>query len=317
MNFKTYLVCLVVLLASVAVGVNSASAVGDAYFPQDTTLVINSNNYTITGGSDADSVVTSATNTVITTSAGRSLTITSANRYRLSNDGGFETGCSDTLSTLVISVASGGASKVVTVTPADTNPNFCVSSGSSGSGGRGSRTIPFSPTPTTSVTPTVSPIPIPVQTNKPTPVSNGFVSLVALNLKEGDTISATGSSDPDIYIANVHGYKRLFLNPVIFNFYGHLGGFTKVKQIVSKTRDTLVTSGLYRNCETNDPKVYGVETTGEDTGRLHWVNTTGVQAIADDPNFFKKVFCINNKELNWYSKGADYTSVNQVPDYSR
>ena len=83
------------------------------------------------------------------------------------------------------------------------------------------------------------------------------------------------------------------------------------------TRDLFVTSGLFRNCETNDKKVYGVETTGEDTGKLHWVNTTGEQAVADDADFFKKVFCINTKEFNWYPQGTAYTSVNQIPDYSR
>ena len=136
-------------------------------------------------------------------------------------------------------------------------------------------------------------------------------------LKEGDVVSAAGSDDPDVYIVNEWGYKRLFLNPVIFGFYGHLGGFNKVKTTTSTTRDTLVTSGLFRNCETNDPKVYGVETTGEDTGILHWVNTSGTQAVSDDPNFFKKVFCINTNEFNWYSKGSNYNSVNQVPDYMR
>ena len=136
-------------------------------------------------------------------------------------------------------------------------------------------------------------------------------------LREGDVISAAGSDDPDVYIVNEPGYKRLFLNPAIFNFYGHLGGFAAVKNVSAATRDAFGTSGLFRNCETNDPKVYGVETTGEDTGMLHWVNTSGAQAVMDDPNFFSKVFCINNNEFNWYSKGADYTSVNQVPNYSR
>ena len=136
-------------------------------------------------------------------------------------------------------------------------------------------------------------------------------------LMEGDVVSAAGSDDPDVYIVNEMGYKRLFLNPAIFNFYGHLGGFAAVKNVSSATRDAFVTSGLFRNCETNDEKVYGVETTGEDVGMLHWVNTTGAQAVADDANFFKKVFCINSNEFNWYSKGSDYTSVNQVPNYSR
>ena len=154
-------------------------------------------------------------------------------------------------------------------------------------------------------------------TSKPTPASQGFVSLTAVSLKDGDVISAAGSSDPDVYIVNPHGYKRLFLNPAIFGFYGHLGGFSKIKGTTSVTRDVFVTSGLFRNCETNDKKVYGVETTGEDTGTLHWVNTTGEQAVIDDPSFFKKVFCINTSEFNWYPKGSNYTSVNQIPDYSR
>ncbi len=137
-------------------------------------------------------------------------------------------------------------------------------------------------------------------------------------LKEGNMISAAGSNDPDVYIVNDWGYKRLFLNPVIFGFYGQLtGGFAAVKTVTPATRDAFGTSGLFRNCETNDQAVYGVETTGEDTGVLHWVNTSGAQAVADDPAFFKKVFCINTSEFNWYAKGTNYTSVSQVPSYSR
>ncbi len=137
-------------------------------------------------------------------------------------------------------------------------------------------------------------------------------------LKEGDTISAKGSSDPDVYIVNALGYKRLFLNPVIFSFYGHLGGFAAVKSVSAAARDAFPTSGLFRNCETNDQKVYGVEVNGEDTGMFHWVNVDGATAVSQDANFFKKVFCINNNEFNWYPKSAiDYTSLSQIPVYSR
>ncbi len=134
-------------------------------------------------------------------------------------------------------------------------------------------------------------------------------------LTEGNTVSAAGSDDPDVYIVNEQGYKRLFLNPVIFGFYGHLGGFANVKSITPATRDAFPTSGLFRL--DGDQKVYGVESTGEDTGVLHWVNTSGAQAVADDPNFFKKVFVINQNEFNWYAKGTNYTSVSQVPNYVR
>src|SRR3989338_4581337 len=149
------------------------------------------------------------------------------------------------------------------------------------------------------------------------PVATLAVAPADYGLTEGNTISAPGSDDPDVYIVNELGYKRLFLNPVIFSFYGHLGGFPAVKSVSASTRDAFGTSGLFRNCETNDPKVYGLGTTGEDVGMLHWVNTTGAQAVIDDANFFKKVFCINNNEFNWYPKGADYMSVNDVPVYTR
>jgi hypothetical protein len=96
-----------------------------------------------------------------------------------------------------------------------------------------------------------------------------------------------------------------------------LGGFGGVKNVSEETRDAFETSGLFRNCETNDPKVYGLETLGEDGGYLHWVNTSGAQAVADDPDFFQKVFCINTQELNSYPFGLAYTSVKQVPSYKR
>src|SRR3989344_4751847 len=136
-------------------------------------------------------------------------------------------------------------------------------------------------------------------------------------LKDGDLISAIFSDDPDVYIINDQGYKRLFLNPEIFKFYGHLGGFFNVKLVTSEVNNSFPISGLFRDCESNDQKVYGVDIDGEDTGQLHWVNSTGEQAVKDDPDFFKKVFCINNKEFNWYPKGTNLNTVKDVPDYAR
>lgn len=146
--------------------------------------------------------------------------------------------------------------------------------------------------------------------------STQAISPADFGLIEGDLVSASGSSDPDIYIVNQYGYKRLFLNPTIFNFYGHLK-WSNVRSISSSTRDAFVTSGLFRNCEQNDPKVYGVEITAEDGGTLHWVNVSGETAVAQDPEFFRKVFCINSSEFNWYGKSAEYSSVSQVPQYDR
>jgi S1-C subfamily serine protease len=146
----------------------------------------------------------------------------------------------------------------------------------------------------------------------PQPVSAARPS--DFGLEDGDVISA--NDDPDVYIVNVHGYKRLFVNPEIFNIYGHLG-WDKIKKVSPQVRDAFITSGLFRNCEMDDPKVYGLEIMNEDIANLRWVNTSGLRASADDPNFFKKVFCINNNEYWLYTKNGEYQSVLQSPDYSR
>ena len=136
-------------------------------------------------------------------------------------------------------------------------------------------------------------------------------------LKEGDLVSAIFSDDPDVYIINEQGYKRLFLNAEIFNFYGHLGGFFNVKLISEEVLNAFPTSGLFRNCEDNDPRVYGVEIEGEDIGKLRWLNASATGTLSEDPNFFKKVFCVNKKEFNWYPKGLHLKNLKDLPKYER
>lgn len=127
------------------------------------------------------------------------------------------------------------------------------------------------------------------------------------SLKEGDVIRASG--DLDIFIVNEFGYKRLFINPQIFNLYGHLG-WDKVKTVTPVARDAFGTSGLFR--VDGDSKVYVLEVISGDVGTLHWLNMTGAQAVAQDPNFAKKVFTINALEKGLYGVGADYTSLGGV-----
>ena len=133
-------------------------------------------------------------------------------------------------------------------------------------------------------------------------------------LTEGDTIRAIGNHD--VFIVNRHGYKRVVLNPSIFNFYGHLS-FSRVKDVALTTRDAFPTWGLFRNCELNDPRVFALEITGPDIGKYHWLNMSSSQVLSEDPNFFTKVFCVNNLEFNWFTQADPYTSLNQIPPYSR
>lgn len=154
-------------------------------------------------------------------------------------------------------------------------------------------------------------------------------------LRDGDLISANQiAGDPDIFIIAIkpftgyahpnelygeyNGFKRLFLNPAIFNMYGHLGGFSSVRQVSAEVRDSFVTSGMFRNCEVNDQRVWATETTGEDTGILHHVQMTGEQASAEDAHFFDKVFCINSREDAFYARSQTaYSRIADIPRYFR
>ena len=132
-------------------------------------------------------------------------------------------------------------------------------------------------------------------------------------LREGDVIRADG--DEDVYIVNEHGFKRLFVNEAIFGIYGHLG-FDKVRVVAPSVRDAFPTSGLFRNCESGDERVFGLDVRSADSADLRWIDTTGAAASRDDPDFFRKVFCINNAEQALYGSGAPYRSVRDVPVYT-
>ena len=146
--------------------------------------------------------------------------------------------------------------------------------------------------------------PTPEPQPNPEPNPSNMAKPEDYGLREGDLIRAQG--DFDIFIINQYGYKRLFLNPAIFNMYGHLGGWKAVKTVSPAVRDAFVTSHLFRY--SGSPKVYYLEVTGGDTGNLQWVNVTA-------ENFFNQggksqaIFTINNSELNWYPRGTDKTSL--------
>ncbi|KKU75215.1 MAG: hypothetical protein UY01_C0020G0002 [Candidatus Nomurabacteria bacterium GW2011_GWB1_47_6] len=297
---------LVLLLAGAPAAL---AVVGNAYFPQNTTLTLDGSSYTIVQSSNADQISTSGDTLTLLMSAGQEFVLKSSDRRVMTNSGNYSYSCSSSESSLTVNIPVGSSQTTVTVTPkGDCTTSNVSSSGGGGGGGGGAAST--TPTATPSITPATSP----TGGIRATPKAHG--------LKEGDTVSAQGSNDPDIYIVNEHGFKRLFLNPIIFNFYGHLGGFNKVSKITATTRDAFMVSGLFRNCENNDKKVYGVEVTGEDTGTLHHVNLSGDQAVAQDGEFFKKVFCINNNEFNWYTSngtkfGSAYSALSQLPVYKR
>jgi hypothetical protein len=89
--------------------------------------------------------------------------------------------------------------------------------------------------------------------------------------------------------------------------YGHLtGGWKAVKTVTPEVRDAFITSKLFRYVDS--PKVYELEVTGEDTGKLYWLNITGEQFLSQGGKA-EAIFTINKSELDWYPKGADKTSL--------
>jgi len=145
-----------------------------------------------------------------------------------------------------------------------------------------------------------------------------YTEITAFGLKDGDMIRANDPSDPDVYIINRRGFKRLFLNPAIFDMYGHLGGWDNVKIVTPEIRDAFETSTLFRNCEIEEGynKVYTVEPTGEDEGTLHWLDIEESKADIET-NFWHKIFCINLNEFSWYKLGDIYNSASKIPVYRR
>ncbi len=133
---------------------------------------------------------------------------------------------------------------------------------------------------------------------------SGMADPLDYGLTEGDLVRAEG--DFDIFIISQYGYKRLFLNPVIFEMYGHLGSWDDVKTITPATRDAFVTSTHYRYV--NEDKVYHLEVTGEDTGTLQWINMIAEDFLTQGGTD-NAIFTINKSELDWYPKGAEKTSL--------
>ena len=138
-------------------------------------------------------------------------------------------------------------------------------------------------------------------------------NLALFGLRDGDLIRAAEVGDPDVYVVNGFGYKRLVLNLAILRFYGA----RKVKLVSAVARDSFPTSGLSRNCEARDLRVFGLDVVGEDSGILRWVNITSGAAVSQDSNFFRKTFCIGNAEFNSYQQGSDYASLGNIAVYHR
>lgn len=214
MNYKkafifTLTVGLVFLLSA------DALAVGDAYFPQDTTLQITVGStltsYTINAGSDADSLVVNPSSFVITISAGERFIVGSSARHLFVNDGGYSTNCASGTSS-ALDITGGSTQKVITVTPDGTTCTV-VSGGGGGTGGGGSAVggVPTQTTAIASTSPLPTPVPVPSLVSRLSPVPSAQEA-VKLFRKAGD---------PKVYIQGADGLLRWVRTLKDFNAAGY------------------------------------------------------------------------------------------------
>jgi hypothetical protein len=118
-------------------------------FNNDTTITIGSANYTVAGGSSATSMTVGTSSLIVTVPDSAYFTLTSADRYVLSNDYG-SAQCSASLNSL--SIARSGT---FTITP-DTTATCTNNNG--GGGGSGSSIVAGSFVPPVTVVPPVTPV---------------------------------------------------------------------------------------------------------------------------------------------------------------
>jgi hypothetical protein len=123
----------------------------------------------------------------------------------------------------------------------------------------------------------------------------------AVTIVDGDLIRA--ENGVDVYIVKLIGgkqFKRLILNPEIFNQYGHLK-WENIKEVGQAELDQYTFSDLVR--AVGDDKVYKLYPDG-DTGRKSWIKTAD-DFIGSDFSW-NAVYEINNFERDYYSTGDDW-----------
>ncbi|MEA2097511.1 MAG: hypothetical protein U9P70_00290, partial [Patescibacteria group bacterium] len=99
----------------------------------------------------------------------------------------------------------------------------------------------------------------------------------------------------DIYIVKIVGtkqFKRLVLNPTVFESYGHLN-YGDVQTITQAEMDTYTTSSLVRVDTDPEEKVYAMAPDG-DIGSKGWVNLTSTQFVDEAGSDPESIYTINS-----------------------
>ena len=138
-------------------------------------------------------------------------------------------------------------------------------------------------------------------------------SVPVAGIVDGDLIKTSTSFD--IYIVKLIGakqFKRLILNPAIFNSYGHLK-WENVKTVSQSAQDSYTLADLVIEVNPDgsvfDPKVYRVSSAlDSDVGQRQWLNMTAAQFTAEGYDW-DAIYKINHAEASpdFYPEGARIT----------
>ncbi len=144
----------------------------------------------------------------------------------------------------------------------------------------------------------------------------------AVSISDGDLIRSDAKnpdgtpalSSLDVYIVKIVGskkFKRLILNPEVFNSYGHLK-WENIKTVSESVMDEYTTSSLVR--VDGDEKVYALAPNG-DTGSKSWINLTADEFLSEPNTDPDSIYTINSFELGIYDDAGDITTVAQLTDF--
>lgn len=120
----------------------------------------------------------------------------------------------------------------------------------------------------------------------------------------------------DVYIVKLVGeksFKRLILNPTVFESYGHLN-WGDIQTVSETVMGEYTTSSLVRVDTDPDEKVYAMAPDG-DIGSKSWVNLTADEFVTDAGSDPDSIYTINATDSGNYTGVGDVTTVTELTTF--
>ncbi|RLA77346.1 MAG: hypothetical protein DRG30_00415, partial [Epsilonproteobacteria bacterium] len=139
------------------------------------------------------------------------------------------------------------------------------------------------------------------------------------NLIKSDATNPDGTptlESLDVYIVKLVGtkkFKRLVLNPTVFESYGHLN-WEDIQTVSQSVMDEYTTSGLVRVDGDPDEKVYAMTPDG-DIGSKSWINLSAEDFLGATGSDADSIYTINSTDGGNYNAVGDITTTTELEAY--